>query len=136
MIFALCVNCSANPNSKHDDSIRMADSIANLKAEEQRLETARQDSIARAESERYDKMLTECEAIMRTYNKYINKRQLQGFDDDDETNYIEKAVKSYEKYEEKYQDILKVIDNFSPEQFERVQKMEKTIINPNGILWG
>lgn len=134
--FALCVNCNGNSNNKYEDSVRMADSIANVRAEEERLEAARQDSIARVESERYDKMLSECEAAMNLSNKYILKVKNQMFDENYDPDNYEKARVSYEKYEKKYKEILKVIDNFTPEQFERVQKMEKKIISPVGILWG
>lgn len=134
--FALCVNCNGNSNNKYEDSVRMADSIANVRAEEERLEAARQDSIARVESERYDKMLSECEAAMNLSNKYILKVKNQMFDENYDPDNSEKARVSYEKYEKKYKEILKVIDNFTPEQFERVQKMEKKIISPVGILWG
>lgn len=120
--------------SVNEDSIRIADSVARVEAEAAQKEALRQDSISQAETAKYDDMISACEKAENTYNKYAKK--VEEGDYEDPTDYSELASDAYERYRVKYEALLEVIDNFTPEQFKRVQKIEKKLISPDGLLWG
>ena len=133
LILASCSNGKTADHYK-DDSIRIADSIAAEQAEKAQEAALQQEAMQSEELAKYDKMIAECEAAALQSNKYLKK--VIDIDNNDGVDYYEKAVKAWQNYEKKYKEILKVIDNFSPEQFKKVQDIEKKVINPDGYLWG
>ena len=132
--FVFLLSCSTNDrNQAIEDSIRRADSIARIEEENARIEALRQDSIMQAQSAKYDKMISECEALAKKYNRSIKKYQDYDYESGEEMG---DPASDYEKFVKKYKQIIEIIDNLSPEQFKRVENIEKTTIHPNGILWG
>lgn len=132
----LIASCSSNSKKQEEEeaSLQQADSIGAVEAENARKESLRQDSIKRAEMERYDQMISECEYLANKYNKAVKKYQnfINGSEEEDPGD----PNIDYEKFRNKYQQIILIIDNLSPEQFKRVETIEKTTISPIGILWG
>lgn len=133
-VAAICVitACShSKENSINEDSIRIADSIAKVESEAAQREALRQDSLARVEHAKYNEMIAECEKEEKSYNYYSGK--VLNPPEGDYTDYYTPAMKAYERYRAKYEAILEVIDNFTPEQFARVQEIEKNLGDP---IWG
>lgn len=120
----------SNDKSIKEDSMRIADSIAKAENEIAQMEALRRDSLARVEQAKYDAMISQCEKAEKTYNNYARKYR-EGSGD-----YYTEAYEAYERYRVKYEALLEVIDNFTPEQFARVQEIERKLIKPGGLLWG
>ena len=113
------------------DSVRIADSIAMLETERLVAQAALQDSIRqdsikqenekKAEIEKNNALISQCEEAVNQYKYYSDQ-----FDYDEINGDLNKAINnSYDKYEKLYDRILKNLDNMTPEQINRVRRIEK-----------
>lgn len=117
---------------EHEDTLWQADSIASTDAMKTQQETLRQDSINKAEREKYDQMISECEYLANISNNTINKvRNSMRCEAD-----LGDPRQDYENFLKKYKQIIQIIDSLSPEQFKRVEVIEETTLNPYGTIWG
>lgn len=128
----LMASCSGSGSTKNtnEESTRIADSIAQVEAEQARLDSIRQDSIAKAEelakaTAKYDNLVTQ----------YVSS-----------VNNIERAAKNrnfsnmhslVNKYNSLLEEIDKIKNNLSPQQLSEVEKAEKKYKRlVNGVIAG